>query len=140
MTYRAPTPPPPEREKPRGTVVRMPESPEDEARRAASERSALLREESRQIAEAIELERTQFDRIVRVAGGAATAVAIALAAFAPLSVRGATVSGMALVCGPLAMLFGGQGATRADNMPGWLRWTFVAGAIVGSILGGTTLR
>jgi hypothetical protein len=118
----------------------MPDSPEDEAKRISNERTALLREESRQIAEAIELERAQFDRVVRVAGGAMTVVGIGLAVLAPLSTRGATVSGMALVCGPLAMLLGGQGATRAENVPPWLKWTYVAGAILGSLLGGSALR
>jgi hypothetical protein len=117
----------------------MPDSPEDEAKRLVHERSALLREESRQIAEAIELERAQFDRVLRVAGGAATVVALVLASFAPLGTRGATVAGTALVCGPLAMLVGGQGATRPENMPSWLKWAFVAGAIAGSILGATAL-
>lgn len=118
----------------------MPDSPEDEAKRIANERSALLREESRQIAEAIELERTQFDRALRVAGAAATVLALVLASLAPLGTRGATIAGTALVCGPLALFAGGQGATRPENMPSWLKWAFVGGAIVGTFVGASALR
>jgi hypothetical protein len=142
VTYRAPSAPEPkrEREQARGVVVRMPESPEEETQRMARERAAFVREESRQLAEALEAERLLFDRIVRVAGGVVTLLALVLAVMAPLNVRGATVSGMGLVCGPLALLLVGQGGTRAENIPNWLKWTYFGGALLGTAIGATLLH
>ena len=137
MTYRAPTPPPKEREpeRPRGVVVRMADPPEDEERAVARERAALVREEGRRLAEDYDRERVRFDRIVRVAGGLSLLIGIAFLGMEPLRLRAAATAGMALTCGPLALLLGGQGGTRADTMPLWLKGIYATAMLVGGALG-----
>ena len=118
----------------------MPDSPEDEELRLRRERTEVIRRESAALAAELERDRVRLDRQVRIAGGVTTAITFGLMMMGPLTARGAATGGIGLVCGPLAVLLGGQGATRPENLPTWLRWTYVAGAILGGMLGGATLR
>jgi hypothetical protein len=140
MTYRAPTPPAPEREKKRGTVVRMPESPEDEALRLARERREALQRERSELASALRAEAAVFDRRIRIAGAILTALAAAALVWPPHTTRGAVLQGVALVCGPLALLLGSQGARDAHAMPLRLRALYIGGFLLGAAIGSTWLR
>jgi len=117
----------------------MPDPPEEPEKAAKQEYVELLRTESRALALALDEERRRFDRQIRLAGLALTAVSIGLATLAPLSGRGALVCGAGLVGGPLALLLGGQGGTRPETLPVWTRVVYAGGAIVGMALGSLLL-
>jgi len=118
----------------------MPDPPEEPEKASKQEYVELLRAESRALALALDEERRRFDRQVRLAGLALTAVSIGLATLAPLSGRGAIVCGAGLVGGPLAVLLGGQGATRPETLPGWTQAAYAGGATIGMALAFLLLR
>jgi hypothetical protein len=118
----------------------MPDTPADDERRRQRELAEQMRKESAALAEALESERVKFDRQVRLSGGLVTALSFVLVAMAPFTTRGAAMTGVALVCGPLALVLGGQGATRAEHLPAWVRVAFAVGAFIGGALGAATLR
>jgi len=139
--YRKPSPPPPEREREpeKGTRVRMAETPEEIEARERAEKTSFLRAESRVLAAELERERVLFDRQLRVAGVLLTIVGAFLASLMPLTLRGAGAAGIALGVGPLLAALGGQGATRAENAPGWLKSVYAGAAILGSVVGSIAL-
>ncbi len=118
----------------------MADSPEDQEKVERDERTRLMREESRLLSQAIDAERVRFDRILRTCGVLLMFVGGFLAAMAPLPSRGALVAGTALTVGPLVALVGGQGATRAENLPTWVRAAYIVGALVGAAMGVGVLR
>ena len=139
--YRKPSPPPPQREREpkKGTRVRMAETPEEIEARERAEKTSFLRAESRALAGELERERVLFDRQLRVVGVLLTIVGAFLVSLTPLTVRAAGAAGIAVAVGPLLAALGGQGATRAENVPVWLKSLYAGAAILGIVFGSLAL-
>lgn len=131
MSYRGPTRPSaaPKRA---GTTVRLAEPPDADGK---AELVALVRAESRELAVHIEAARVRYDRRIRLAGAALTAVGLALALAAPLPTRAAALAGMALAGGPAAMFLGGRGAVDERHVPGWVGVVYAVAGLVGGLAG-----
>jgi hypothetical protein len=140
--YRKPSPtPPPER-----NVVKLAESPEDEAARVereiAAARQRSYRAQSARAQLELEAERGRYDRFLRLAGAFFLLIGLGLLALDVHAVgtgaESITVSRTGpwvLFVGPYLSITGSAGASSKDSLPTWWKVGIVAAFLLGPIVG-----
>lgn len=142
--YRKASPTPP----PEKNVVRLAETPEEQAARVEREIAAArqrgYRAQSARAQAELEEARRRYDRSLRLAGAFFVALTLGLLALHVRDVAGGaesiTVSRLGpwtMFVGPFLLIAGSGGASDKDSLPGWWKVGVIAAFLLGPALGST---